>query len=399
NSNRSVGPPGDGQGGGPFVPFNPRNAPNQRDLMLTMNDEDGGGMTDYFNKNFAQNWTGPKHWKMRKPVRRSDADPAAKATKPHKEKKKPNRIDFLTPLNPNKTWRTVTEELFAPPGKGASINMAGTSATAKKRKTKDENKRDNHCLPDDMHFSSRQLVTLFLKPKFSLKMRGQRAPAPTNAEGKVDENFWAQAAGCNNDDMDNSVFEFLGRSFRCIHCAQKMPLVMLFHLTQFFHDNYDDGPGFDNAYDGNGGEGSGPVDPGEQDLLAVAQGQTQRVKPKAVRFSKWAKQVDVRKLKENIWKGLNIDELTPKKNAEDMPTEARQFTSVISNLQRSYPRDKMEEISTSFCFICLLHLANEQGLKLENNATSLLAGNSVDTKIGNIWDLKVYYDPEVSQTA
>lgn len=27
----------------------------------------------------------------------------------------------------------------------------------------------------------------------------------------------------------------------------------------------------------------------------------------------------------------------------------------------------MEEISTSFCFICLLHLANEQGLKLESS--------------------------------
>ena len=28
----------------------------------------------------------------------------------------------------------------------------------------------------------------------------------------------------------------------------------------------------------------------------------------------------------------------------------------------------MEEISTSFCFICLLHLANEQGLKIEDTA-------------------------------
>lgn len=27
----------------------------------------------------------------------------------------------------------------------------------------------------------------------------------------------------------------------------------------------------------------------------------------------------------------------------------------------------MEEISTSFCFICLLHLANEEGLKLDTN--------------------------------
>jgi len=47
------------------------------------------------------------------------------------------------------------------------------------------------------------------------------------------------------------------------------------------------------------------------------------------------------------------------------PLEAQQFSQVITGLQKSYPRDKMEEISTSFCFICLLHLANEQGLKLE----------------------------------
>lgn len=41
-------------------------------------------------------------------------------------------------------------------------------------------------------------------------MRGQRAPAPTNAEGEVDENFWAQAAAdqaagrSGGDDMDDS---------------------------------------------------------------------------------------------------------------------------------------------------------------------------------------------------
>jgi hypothetical protein len=73
------------------------------------------------------------------------------------------------------------------------------------------------------------------------------------------------------------------------------------------------------------------------------------------------------------------------------PTEARPFRSVISGLQKSYPKDKMEEISTSFCFICLLHLANEQGLKLESvhnkdeGEREVMASNQV----GNIWDLKV----------
>lgn len=46
-------------------------------------------------------------------------------------------------------------------------------------------------------------------------------------------------------------------------------------------------------------------------------------------------------------------------------TGERVFDAVISNLRDSYPAEKMSEISTSFCFICLLHLANEQGLKIE----------------------------------
>lgn len=81
------------------------------------------------------------------------------------------------------------------------------------------------------------------------------------------------------------------------------------------------------------------------------------------------------------------------------PQEARVFSQVISGLQKSYPRDKMEEISTSFCFICLLHLANEQGLKLESTANGVVQAehaseedddpSSGERKIGNIWDLKV----------
>lgn len=48
----------------------------------------------------------------------------------------------------------------------------------------------------------------------------------------------------------------------------------------------------------------------------------------------------------------------------------------------------MEEISTSFCFICLLHLANEQGLKLENGAADVTGAEELK-KVGDIWDLKV----------
>ena len=52
----------------------------------------------------------------------------------------------------------------------------------------------------------------------------------------------------------------------------------------------------------------------------------------------------------------------------------------------------MEEISTSFCFICLLHLANERGLKLEVDGTPEegVESDVEDSKVGNLWSLNDY---------
>ena len=85
--------------------------------------------------------------------------------------------------------------------------------------------------------------------------------------------------------------------------------------TQFFHDDFDDGdgPGFD---DGDDGGGIGSVAPGaggdEPDLMAIVAGSSRRVRPQYVNYTKEAKRVDVRKLKENIWKNLDIKVPTSK---------------------------------------------------------------------------------------
>lgn len=106
----------------------------------------------------------------------ADASEVA-ASKPRREKKEAFRIDFLTPSEED--IKTLSNELFAPVTRGAGItlpNYRTVKSSAKKggrgKKAKEE-KRDTHTLPDDMHFSSRQLVTLFLKPKFSVGI-----PAP-----------------------------------------------------------------------------------------------------------------------------------------------------------------------------------------------------------------------------
>jgi condensin complex subunit 2 len=99
----------------------------------------------------------------------AEAD-AGGANKPNKrQKKQAVKIDFMTPSE--KDLKDITKELFAGVKKGTSINLpgAGGTSTGKKGSKKKKEKRNDHRLPDDIHFSSRQLVTLFLKPKFSVR--------------------------------------------------------------------------------------------------------------------------------------------------------------------------------------------------------------------------------------
>lgn len=100
------------------------------------------------------------------------AEPVDGGVKPRREKKEAFKIDFLA--DANKDVKTLAKELFAPVTRGQGITLppySTSKSTSKKRgrnKRAKIEKRDEHTLPDDMHFSSRQLVTLFLKPKFSV---------------------------------------------------------------------------------------------------------------------------------------------------------------------------------------------------------------------------------------
>lgn len=76
--------------------------------------------------------------------------------------------------------KEFAKEKFAPPTRGVGINLPGYSLPSsskpgkksKKSREKEKEKKEEQVLPDDMHFSSRQLVTLFLKPDFSVRTCG-----------------------------------------------------------------------------------------------------------------------------------------------------------------------------------------------------------------------------------
>lgn len=56
---------------GGFEPFDPKRAPNERDLLLAMTEAGANGSSlDYFDQTFLKNWAGPEHWKLRKVIRR-----------------------------------------------------------------------------------------------------------------------------------------------------------------------------------------------------------------------------------------------------------------------------------------------------------------------------------------
>ena len=168
-------------------------------------------------------------------------------------------------------------------------------------------------------------------------MRGQRASLNENGDGEVDENFWAQAAADQAAGRAASDGEEGGTFIPChltsVSLTSETSLMLagdgssIPFNTQFFHDDYDDGPGFDDGFDG---DLPGTADPGEQDLLADTQGRTRRVRPEFIKYTKRAKRVDVRKLKENIWRGLKIP--TPD---DQQPADIEAMVRVRKNCMRT----------------------------------------------------------------
>ena len=67
---------------------------------------------------------------------------------------------------------------------------------------------------------------------------------------------------------------------------------------------------------------------------------------------------------------------SPEKPADSKDDSRLRFTQIMNSLKTVYPAETLRDISTSFGFICLLHLANEQGLILESDMDKITSGAS-----------------------
>lgn len=295
------GQAGEGVGVGDFDPDN-----NQYAVSLHHKKTEGGheDILSYFDNALRKNWAGPEHWRIR---RIKDISKASAPAQSKRKEKEPFEIDFASPLSP-----ALAEMLYTPASSNAAISLPKTQWKSKTR----------NLLPDDKHFNSRQLLRPFLKPKARMGSRryglGSNGRAVSRQEdipeNEMDEAFWARKENAANQASPD----------------EEAPQGN--YDANFFQD---DGLGFPN----------GPPDDDEEfadarekfspdlggDAVVESQGiagaltgiegsqegafgtqlvtQSRRLRPEYVQYARVAKKVDVRRLKEEMWRGIGLDEV------------------------------------------------------------------------------------------
>ena len=375
--------------------------------------EEEEGLMEYFDKAFnSKAKVGTKafmtleDWRIRKLQKARQSEGGADKPTRRKEKE-PFEIDFLGPMSDN-----LKELLETPPVSNSSISLSKAQ-----QRTKGRNLLDR----DDEVIDVRKLMKLWIKPKCRVGRKkggyavvdegfGARGQQPTSEDGDdegrkadYDANFFADDEQIlpfdgplpiddNDDDDDNGAGDD-GMGF--VDAREMLsPQPEQHGERPMLGDDADQQP-LGSQFPG----GSQDMLPGSFGSQLVTQ-QGRRLRPEYVNYARTAKKVDVRRLKENMWIGMSdilmkdfdqavqpeqqpvqeqrdpdamdVDEPEQRPTPESTPDPATpgldsemRFTSMISGLQKVYPEQQMKDISTSYCFICLLHLANEKGLVLE----------------------------------
>jgi condensin complex subunit 2 len=180
----------DGQGFEPLTDI--KGAPGT--FVMALNGQQGENILSYFDERGAKNWAGPEHWRIQR-IKKGNppcnmltiaAAPGAPEVKKPRKEKEVFEIDFFA-------TQDVDEDILFTTG-GATINLPKTQWKSKSR----------NLLPDDMHFNSKQLLRLFLKPKAMLHSKRPGTQNVIRGVGgdetipqDIDERYWAETAQRN----------------------------------------------------------------------------------------------------------------------------------------------------------------------------------------------------------
>jgi condensin complex subunit 2 len=324
----------------------------------------GGHMYGYFDlaalqKMIAGNtWAGASHWKKfptKKKMTALEESGSNTETKPGRMKKICKKtyqlLDFTT---------IPSSGIYSPPKKAkrSKADPLQLSEAVKRKNANSEN-----CLPRDSGVGAEQLTRLFCRPKAQLRI------------GDFSE-------------------EHTSRQRKTVGFADDMNGDMLFN-----DESCDDGPGFqfNGGEDDDDSHAEGCV--GNDDYAVKELAGIRKVAKVRVGFATVAKKVDVKRLKKDLWQELqsrigvfDVDSSTDEEartdqaaddaerqsleNAQDCSTKCEaassgnelSFQRIVSHLDA---QQSQVDVTLPFYFICVLHLANEKGLKLEAQGGNL----------------------------
>lgn len=343
---------------------------------------------NYFDVNKLNGWSGPQHWKYRHGFAKKKAAPgvdgaegdaendndgtvaeaagvdrgriSAHAKSAAAEKKTASRtkkvafsIDFSKPMS---------DEEF-----GKLFDGHSKSSTTLSKKTLSESERDSKALTlvADVGYDPEKLVSLFLKPSMKITNRRRRAGprrnsligqhnADSNSESVFnagimddDDQFDAGPADVHDDD-DNPFANAPDVDMGSDIPTGSQDLGMGFSASQIM-----------------GTQSDAPI----INMAALPQGK--RVNEIKINYARVDKKIDVKKLKRAIWRGLcstfttRPSKATPAPPIADSMEQPKGWQEALSQLQNhDIDRATLEQVSVPYCFVCLLHLANERHLSL-----------------------------------
>lgn len=279
---------------------------NQYAVSLHHKRTEGGheDILSYFDNALRKSWAGPEHWRIRR-IKDISRPPAPVQLK--RKEKEHFEIDFASPLSP-----ALAEMLYTPASSNSTISLPKTQWRSKTR----------NLLPDDKHFNSRQLLRLFLKPKARMELRryglgpsdGLTSRQGELPEKEVDEAFWARKQNLANQ---TSADEEAPRGNYDANFFQDDGL-------GFQNGPPDDDEDFADARETFSPDLEGDAGVGRQGVAGALIGtegsqegafgtqlvtQSRRLRPEYVQYARVAKKVDVRRLKEEMWKGIGLEEV------------------------------------------------------------------------------------------
>lgn len=84
------------------------------------------------------------------------------------------------------------------------------------------------------------------------------------------------------------------------------------------------------------------------------------------RYARTAKKIDIKGLKEDIWGSLEGASMGMVQGDYECPPPSSSGGGSVrfSDTMKQVDASKFEDVSVSYCFICLLHLANEKSLSI-----------------------------------